>query len=84
MNDRSAHRLKTMRWFINLLTFYQRYPFMKIIDSIDVEDASKVEMDARVQDLAKSFRITHILNKLPASISGGELQRAAIIRGSYQ
>ena len=81
LNDRSAHRLKTMGMVYQSFNFL---PALSVYENCVIPalmlGTSKVEMDARVQDLAKSFRITHILNKLPASISGGELQRAAIIR----
>ncbi len=35
---------------------------------------------ARTQAVAESFRIAHVLSRLPAAISGGERQRAALAR----
>jgi molybdate transport system ATP-binding protein len=38
------------------------------------------ERRARTQAVAESFRIAHVLSRLPASVSGGERQRAALAR----
>ena len=38
------------------------------------------ERRARTQAIAESFRIAHVLSRLPAAISGGERQRAALAR----
>jgi molybdate transport system ATP-binding protein len=38
------------------------------------------EQHARVQAVAESFRITHLLDRRPAHVSGGERQRTALAR----
>lgn len=60
------------------------FPHMKIKDNIAYplkhKKLSSHEIDNRVVEIAEKFNISHILNRKPAKLSGGELQRAALAR----
>ncbi|WP_312476154.1 ABC transporter ATP-binding protein [Neobacillus sp.] len=51
-----------------------------IILPMILEKKTAIEMDERVQDLARLFEIESILNKYPYNISGGQQQRTAVSR----
>ena len=60
---------------------YALYPHMSIYDNmalpLKVRGLRKEEIDRKVRDTAELLQITHILNKKPSQISGGEQQRVA-------
>lgn len=71
----------------NVAMVYQNfalYPHMSVYDNIasplKIKKMSKNEIDKRVQDVTELLRITHLLNRKPAELSGGECQRVAIAR----
>jgi multiple sugar transport system ATP-binding protein len=63
---------------------YALYPHMSIYDNmalpLKVRGLRKEEIDRKVRDTAELLQITHILNKKPSQISGGEQQRVALGR----
>ena len=63
---------------------YALFPLMTIHDNIGfplkVRNVPKVEIDARVKEVADLLVIKHLLEKKPNQLSGGEQQRAALGR----
>jgi multiple sugar transport system ATP-binding protein len=63
---------------------YALFPLMTIHDNIGfpmkVRNVPKAEIDSRVKEVADLLVITHLLEKKPNQLSGGEQQRAALGR----
>jgi multiple sugar transport system ATP-binding protein len=63
---------------------YALFPLMTIHDNIGfplkVRNVPKAEIDKRVKDVADLLVISHLLEKRPNQLSGGEQQRAALGR----
>lgn len=63
---------------------YALYPHMKVYDNIafplKMSRIPKAEIDERVKKTAELLRITHLLDRKPKQISGGEAQRTALGR----
>jgi len=64
--------------------FFHLLPNLSLLENILVPGyligASRTELLQTAKDLAAWVQIEHILHKLPAQVSGGELQRAAVAR----
>ena len=60
------------------------FPTMNVFDQIAfglrVRGAGRLEIDSRVGETASSLGITHLLERMPVGLSGGETQRVAIGR----
>ncbi len=60
------------------------FPHMSVFDNIGfplrVRKVPAAEIAARVTAVAKTVRIDHLLDKKPATLSGGEAQRVALAR----
>ncbi len=62
------------------------YPSLSVYENIASpirianKKIAKGELDTKVQRIAKLLKITHVLDHLPAEVSGGEQQRTAIAR----
>ena len=65
---------------------YSLYPTMTVYDNLafplrsPLRKMSKPQMQSRVEDAAEKLRITHLLKRKTAQLSGGEMQRVAIGR----
>jgi len=60
------------------------YPSMTVYDNIAsplrLRGCREEEIDKRVREVAKLLHISHLLNREPINLSGGEIQRVAIAR----
>lgn len=65
---------------------YSLYPMMTVFDNLafplrsPLRRWSESEIRARVQETAKTLRISHLLERKTANLSGGEMQRVSIGR----
>jgi len=63
---------------------YALYPHMKVFDNIafplKMRKVPKSEIEERVKRVAELLKITHLLNRKPKQLSGGEAQRTALGR----
>ena len=64
--------------------FYALYPHLTVKDNISfplrAQNLPKQEIEARVAEVAKRLRITHLLKSRPGPLPGGEQQRVALAR----
>ena len=60
------------------------FPHMSVLDNIGfplrVKHVPAAEIAARVEAVARTVRVDHLLGKRPATLSGGEAQRVALAR----
>jgi molybdate/tungstate transport system ATP-binding protein len=63
---------------------YALFPNMSVFDNIAfglrVRKRSKAEIERKVRELSEVLGISHLLNRKPKTLSGGEQQRVAIAR----
>jgi multiple sugar transport system ATP-binding protein len=63
---------------------FSLYPHMSVYENIAfplrATRKNKGEIDAEVRSVAETLRITHLLDKKPSALSGGDMQRVAIGR----
>ena len=63
---------------------FSLYPHMTVYENVAfplrATRKSKTEIDAEVRSVAKTLQITHLLEKKPSALSGGDMQRVAIGR----
>ncbi len=63
---------------------YALYPHMDVYNNmafaLKLRNYTKTDIDKRVKDAAEILGITHLVNRKPKDISGGERQRAAVGR----
>lgn len=63
---------------------YALYPHMTVYDNIafplKIRKISKEEINKKVHEVAELLHITHLLNRKPKELSGGEQQRVALGR----
>ncbi len=63
---------------------YALYPHMTVYDNlafpIRIRGYTKEEIDRKVKEIAELLRISHLLNRKPKELSGGEQQRVALGR----
>jgi len=63
---------------------YALYPHMTVYENmafpLRAVRQSKAEVDSMVRSIAGSLGITHLLNRRPSTLSGGDMQRVAIGR----
>ncbi|MGB1289185.1 MAG: ABC transporter ATP-binding protein, partial [Aggregatilineales bacterium] len=64
--------------------FYALYPHLSVKDNISfplrAQQLPKDDVERRVSEVAKRLRISHLLNKRPGRLPGGEQQRVALGR----
>lgn len=64
--------------------FYALYPHMTVYENmafpLKAIKMPKSEIDERVKEVAAILRISHLLNRKPSKLSGGEMQRVALGR----
>lgn len=67
---------------------YNHLPHLSLRDNIALaflhSKLTKAQQHERITHLAQQFQLESVLDKLPASCSGGQLQRAALIRSLLQ
>jgi multiple sugar transport system ATP-binding protein len=66
--------------FDNLALYPNRTGFENIAHPLRVRKQAKALIDDKVHGLAATLQVTHILNRLPKTMSGGERQRVALGR----
>jgi ABC-type sugar transport system ATPase subunit len=66
--------------FQNLALFPHKTVYDNIAFGLRVKKVPAAEIRARVEQVASTMRIGHLLAKLPAQCSGGEAQRVALAR----
>lgn len=63
---------------------FVNYPSMSVYDNIasplKIQGKSRQEIDAKVREMAHLLKLTDLLDRRPAEISGGQQQRCAIAR----
>ena len=63
---------------------YALYPHMTVYENLafplKIRKYSKTEIDKKVKEVAELLRISHLLNRKPKQLSGGEQQRVALGR----
>jgi multiple sugar transport system ATP-binding protein len=63
---------------------YALYPHLTAFDNIGfplrARGAGAAEVESKVQEVARSLQITHLLKLRPSALSGGDMQRVAIAR----
>ncbi|MEM3108663.1 MAG: ABC transporter ATP-binding protein [Candidatus Bathyarchaeia archaeon] len=64
--------------------FYALYPHLTVYRNLssplEAKNTPKDEIESRVKEVAEILGITHLLEKYPTQLSGGEMQRVAIGR----
>ncbi|MBI4646699.1 MAG: ABC transporter ATP-binding protein [Bacteroidia bacterium] len=66
--------------FQDLSVFPHLSVAQNIVYPLNSQKITKQEKKAKVQKIAEEFNILHLLDRKPATLSGGELQRVAIAR----
>ena len=60
------------------------YPHLSVYENVafplKATRKSRADVDSEVRSVAKTLRITHLLDKKPSALSGGDMQRVAIGR----
>jgi len=85
LDGRRVDQVPTHRRGIGMLfqdpaLFPHRSVFENIAYGVELERRSDAEVDSRVRDLADVLQITHLLDRKPDTLSGGEQQRVALAR----
>jgi multiple sugar transport system ATP-binding protein len=80
VNDEPPRRRDIAMVFQN----YALYPYMSVFDNIAfglrARKTAGAQIDAKVRKAAQMLAITHLLDRYPRQLSGGQLQRVAIGR----
>ncbi len=66
--------------FDNLALYPNKTGFENIANPLRIAGMAKAEIETRVQEVAATLKIPHILSRLPKTMSGGERQRVALGR----
>ena len=66
--------------FDNLALYPDKTGFENIANPLRISGMGKAEIETRVQDVAATLKIAHILGRTPKTMSGGERQRVALGR----
>lgn len=66
--------------FDNLALYPDKTGFDNIANPLRIRGTSKIETEIAVKDVAGRLKISHILNRKPKTMSGGERQRVALGR----
>ena len=65
---------------LNLLPIYSVYDNIAFALRSPLYHENEDEIQSRIERVSKDLRIGHLLNRKPATLSGGEIQRVAIAR----
>jgi multiple sugar transport system ATP-binding protein len=65
---------------LNLLPMYTVYDNIAFALRSPIYRESETEIRSRVEKVARDLRIDHLLDRKPATLSGGEIQRVAVAR----
>ena len=80
VNDVPARQRDVAMVFQN----YALYPHMSVADNLafglKMRNETKVAIDSRIQQVARSLNIEHLLKRKPKQLSGGQQQRVALGR----
>jgi len=66
--------------FDNLALYPDKTGFENIASPLAIHGVPKKEIRARVEEMAKFLKVSHIMERLPKTMSGGERQRIALGR----
>ncbi len=66
--------------FDNLALYPDKTGFRNIASPLEIRRVRPAEIAARVTEIAATLRISHVLQRLPRTMSGGERQRVALGR----
>lgn len=66
--------------FDNLALYPDKTGFQNIANPLVIRRMAKDEIETRVAEVAATLQITHVLHRLPKTMSGGERQRVALGR----
>ncbi|MBL0713670.1 MAG: ABC transporter ATP-binding protein [Desulfosarcina sp.] len=66
--------------FDNLALYPNKTGFENIASPLIIPGESKSEIEEKVEEMASTLKISHILKRLPKTMSGGERQRIALGR----
>ena len=66
--------------FDNLALYPNKSGFDNIASPLVIQGESKEEIEKKVDEIATTLKISHVLNRLPKTMSGGERQRIALGR----
>jgi len=85
IDDKPVQHLKASdRDIAFVFQSFSLYPHMNVYENIafplKATRKSKNEVDSEVRAVAKTLQITHLLDKRPSALSGGDMQRVAIGR----
>ncbi len=82
--ERKYYQSPKQRNIAMVFQSYALYPHMTVFDNIafplKVAKTKKIEIERRVQEVARTLSITHLLETKPRELSGGQRQRAAMAR----
>jgi multiple sugar transport system ATP-binding protein len=83
-DDEVTQRLPKDRDVAMVFQSYALYPHKTVAQNIayplSVRRLQKAEIDARVQEVAQSVQLAHLLGRYPRQLSGGQRQRVALAR----
>ncbi len=66
--------------FDNLALYPDKTGFQNIANPLVIRRVNRDEIETRVSEVAATLQITHVLHRLPKTMSGGERQRVALGR----
>jgi multiple sugar transport system ATP-binding protein len=79
-NDIPPYQRNVAMLFQNLALYPNKSAFENIATPLRIQKEGKAEIKRRVYEIAEVLHITHILDRLPKTYSGGERQRVALGR----
>ena len=85
IDGRPVQRMKaSARDIAFVFQSFSLYPHMNVYENVAfplrATRKSKAEIDQEVRTVARTLQITHLLDKKPSALSGGDMQRVAIGR----
>ena len=80
VNDIPPYERNTAMLFQNLALYPNKNAFENIATPLRIRKADNAEIKKRVFEVAEILHITHLLERLPKTYSGGERQRVALGR----
>ena len=69
--------------FDNLALYPNKTGFENIASPLVIRQEAKDEIERKVSEIASALKISHILKRLPKTMSGGERQRVALGRAFF-
>jgi len=85
MNDKEVTQLPPEKRGVgfvyqNYMLFPHKTVFENIAFGLNIRKVDKEEIQTKVDEMMKLFGISHLANRLPRTLSGGEQQRTALAR----